>query len=62
MALTCITGGRECTGCGACRKIDEEKVLYNCIACGDKIYEGDIIVLYGLKRKIGGKTNDKQSN
>ena len=42
MALTCITGGRECTGCGACRKIDEEKVLYNCIACGKEIYEGDM--------------------
>ncbi len=42
MALTCVTGGRECIGCGACRKIDEEKVLYNCIACGEKIYEGDM--------------------
>ena len=42
MAMSCVTGGRECTGCGACRETEEEKALYNCINCNEDIYEGDM--------------------
>lgn len=38
MALPCVSGTRECNGCGACRK-DMPKKAYICDHCGAIIYE-----------------------
>lgn len=41
MALTCISGGRECDGCQECQ---EREVIETCIVCHEDIYcEDDYI-------------------
>ena len=39
MALYCVSGG-ECTGCGNC--IGEAEAVFECVLCGNDIYEGDM--------------------
>ena len=37
MALMCINGNRECTGCSACQ--NERERTYYCPICGEEIFE-----------------------
>lgn len=37
MALTCITGGKECDGCGNCKQED----IFNCPVCGKELTDWD---------------------
>jgi len=41
MAMTCISGARECTGCMACQ---EQEAICECAVCGEGIYDGDDIL------------------
>lgn len=39
MAMVCVNGVRECTGCMAC--LEEPKVITTCYHCGEPIHEGE---------------------
>lgn len=50
MALACITGGRECDGCGRCFPEAHE---YECPACGETLSEEDTVYVDGLGNVVG---------
>lgn len=39
MAMICVSGCRECDGCGRCEK--ESEVIGYCAHCDEPIYEGE---------------------
>ena len=43
MAMVCINGSRECTGCMNC--LDEEVRAFYCPVCGKKIYEDSAVYI-----------------
>ncbi len=38
MALLCVRGSGECSGCMKCQK---QKAVYECDCCGEEIYENE---------------------
>ena len=36
MAMACVTGGRECNGCGCCQP--EAEIVGKCAACGEPVF------------------------
>lgn len=44
MAMVCVTGGRECDGCGRCSQREQ---TYICPACGEELDEADEVYIMG---------------
>lgn len=42
MAMTCVLGDRECTGCMEYREEKEPEAVFECCICGAEIFEGDM--------------------
>ncbi len=40
MAMVCVSGGRECSGCGRC---SQQEQIYICPACGEELNEADTV-------------------
>ncbi|MBE6609041.1 MAG: hypothetical protein E7634_00020 [Ruminococcaceae bacterium] len=37
MALICVSGAKECSGCRTCKESDEDGQMMNCSVCGCQI-------------------------
>ena len=38
MAMTCINGSRECSGCQQCNELPRADVVGHCAQCGEEVY------------------------